>query len=149
MSQLFETTSYIGLLFVSIISGTFLPGPSDFAIFGMFTLDFTPWVVIAVATLGIMIARVINYYVGTLGEEYVVQKKGWLTPLQVARAKNIFSKYGDAAMLMTWIPLVDDPLTIVGGFFRINFARYILFTFIASLFRHYLLYLLFRSVFMG
>lgn len=143
MTPVINSTSYIGLFIITVFSGTFLPGPSDPVIVGMFTLGFNSIMVFFIATLAMIIARIINYYVGSLGEEYVVRKKGWIKPKQAEQSKKLFSKYGTLVLLFTWVPFIDDPLTVVAGFMRFPFAKYIFYTTIAVLIRHTGLYLIY------
>jgi len=78
MNTLISTSGLIGLFLISIISFSILPGPSDIATFAGIALGFSPTKVILVASLGAIIGRAINYYLGSLGESYIVKKKKWL-----------------------------------------------------------------------
>jgi membrane protein YqaA with SNARE-associated domain len=140
MNTLINTSSLIGLFLLSIVSFTILPGPSDAAVVGSFAFGLSPVEVILVASFGAMIARAINHYIGSLGETYVVQKKGWLKPKQVKRSKKLFDKYGPWVLLFTWLPFIDDPLTVVAGFLRYPFRQYMIYTTIAIFIRHIGLY---------
>jgi membrane protein YqaA with SNARE-associated domain len=146
MNPIIESLGYLGLFIIALISFTIFPGPSDATVAGMIIYGAAPWLVILVASAGGIIARVINYMLGNLGEEYVVEKKRWLKPKQVAWSKKMFHKYGTAILLMTWFPFFDDPLTLVAGFFGFPFKQYLLYTSIGVFIRHIGIYLLFRFV---
>lgn len=146
MNSIINTTSYLGLFLIAILSFTILPGPSEAVMLGMISIGFAPITVLLVATLGGIVARGINYLMGSLGEEFVVTKKKWLKPRQVERSKKLFNKYGTAVLIFTWLPIIDDPLTVVAGFFKFPFLKYLLYTTTAILIRHlglYLIYLIF------
>jgi len=146
MNSLVESFGYLGLFIIAIFSFTIFPGPSDAAVAGMIIYGSSPWLVILVASVGGIIARMINHKIGSLGEDYVVQKKGWLKSKQVEFSKKLFHKHGSIVLLLTWIPFIDDPLTIVAGFFRFPFWRYMLYTSIAVFIRHIGIYILYTYV---
>jgi len=143
MNSLVESLGYLGLFIVAVLSFTIFPGPSDASVVGMIAYGFSPLWVIVIASLGGIVGRVINYRMGSLGEEYVVRKKGWLKPKQVELSKKLFHRYGTAVLLFTWIPFIDDPLTVVAGFYRYPFVRYMIYTSIAVFIRHIGLYLIY------
>ena len=140
MNSLINTSGLVGLFLLSIVSFTILPGPSDAAVVGGIAFGFNPVEVIIVASLGAMIGRAINYYMGSLGEAYVVRKKHWLKEKQVERSKKLFHKHGTWVLLFTWVPFIDDPLTVVAGFMRYPFRQYMFYTTIAVFIRHIGLY---------
>ena len=78
MDVLINTSSLIGLFLIAIVSSTILPGPSDAAVLGSLALGFAPLEIIIIASLGGVVGRAINYYMGSLGETYIVHKKKWL-----------------------------------------------------------------------
>ena len=123
-----EPLSLWALFASSFLAATLLPGGSEFVFAGV--LNAKPqlfWPALALATLGNTLGGMSSYLIGRL------------LP-QRAELKGIkwIQRYGSAALLAAWVPIVGDPLCVAAGWLRINpwlsalfmacgkFARYFL-----------------------
>ena len=110
----------LGTLFVvSFISATLLPLGSEPALFGLLKLN--PelfWPAIAVATLGNTLGGALDWWMGygahRVADHYQksphhLRVLGWLQRL------------GPKACLLSWLPLLGDPLCAVAGWLRLPF----------------------------
>lgn len=110
----------LGTLFVvSFISATLLPLGSEPALFGLLKLN--PelfWPAIAVATLGNTLGGALDWWMGygahRVADHYQrsahhLRVLGWLKCL------------GPKACLLSWLPLLGDPLCAVAGWLRLPF----------------------------
>ena len=111
----------------SFLAATLLPGGSEAVLFGVLKLHPEQvWSALGVATLGNTLGGMSSYLIGRL----LPQKKD-LTGLPALR------KYGTPALLLSWVPIVGDPLCVAAGWLRLNpwlstlfialgkFARYV------------------------
>ena len=104
---------------VSLVSATLLPLGSEPAVFGLVKLN--PdlfWPAIGVATLGNTLGGGISWWMGYGAErayERVTHKSGEL------RAVAWLRRFGAKACLMSWLPVVGDPLCAVAGWLRLPF----------------------------
>ena len=100
---------------ISFISATLLPMGSEPALFAVVKAD--PglfWVAMAIATLGNSLGGMVNYWIGYGAHEAFAKERqtrwfGWL------------ERFGAKAMIMSWLPIVGDPLSTLGGWLKLPF----------------------------
>src|SRR6218665_876067 len=103
---------------VSVISATLLPLGSEFAVFGLIKLNPALfWPTILVATAGNTLGGALNWWLG-LGAHMVVDKVPRAPEL---RALNWLKRFGAPACLLSWLPVVGDPLCAVAGWLKLPF----------------------------
>ena len=82
------------------------------------------------ASSGNVLAIIFNYYLG-----YFLYEKSKAKLFHSSFGKQAFlwgHKYGYYTLLLSWLPLIGDPLTIVAGLVRLNFVWFVI---IAGTFR--------------
>ena len=89
------------------------------------------------ASLGNILAIIINYFIGYWLYE---KTKNKLKSSKIGR-KSLFigHKYKNIALLLSWIPVFGDPITLVAGLLRINFLWFLLIAGSLRMLRYYLL----------
>ena len=93
---------------------------------------------IFVATFGNSLGSVVNYYFGFKGEEYLIEKK-LLKQKSINKAAKYFDKYGGYSLLLSWVPLIGDPITFIAGVLKYNVKKFILLVVIAKASRYILI----------
>lgn len=107
---------------VAFVSATLLPLGSEPAVFGLVKLN--PdlfWPAILVATAGNTLGGVVTYAMGYGAErayEHLVHPK---RTTMHARALRWLDRFGPKACLLSWLPLVGDPLCAVAGWLHLSF----------------------------
>jgi len=105
---------------VAVVSATLLPVGSEFAVFGLLKLDPALfWPTMAVATAGNTIGGAISWWMG-YGAERVYERVTHHKPHE-HRALLLLERFGAKACLLSWLPLVGDPLCAVAGWLRLPF----------------------------
>ena len=102
---------------VSFISATLLPMGSEPAVFGLVKLN--PelfWSAIAVATVGNTLGGMVSWWMGW-GSRKV--SKRWRESSSHLRALAWLEKLGPKACLLSWLPVVGDPLCAVAGWLQL------------------------------
>lgn len=105
-----ESTSLWALFASSFLAATLLPGGSEVVLFGV--IKFHPqliWQALAVATLGNTLGGMSSYLIGRL-----------IPPKQELKGMSWVQRYGAAALLLAWVPIIGDPLCVAAGWLRIN-----------------------------
>lgn len=110
----------LGTIFlISFASATLLPIGSWPAVFGLIKLN--PdlfWPAILVGTAGNTLGGGVCWWMG-LGLHKVVDKlRGNATEL---RALAWLERFGARACLLSWVPVIGDPLCVVAGWLRLPF----------------------------
>lgn len=123
----------LGAVFiVSLISATLLPLGSEPAVFGLVKLQ--PelfWPAVLVATAGNTIGGAISWWMGygahsaTNRLTHTRREDEVLPPDHATRADqralNWLRRFGAKACLLSWLPVVGDPLCAVAGWLRLPF----------------------------
>ena len=107
------------LFVISFLSATLLPMGSEPALFGLVKLN--PdllWPAIAVATLGNTLGGAVDWWLG-YGAQHAVGK--WKPSSTNVRALAWLKRLGPKACLLSWLPLVGDPLCAMAGWLRMPF----------------------------
>lgn len=137
---------YIITFFVSLAAATILPFSSEATLLYYIHHGHNLWALFVVAGLGNILGSVINYAIGLKGITYLLAYKK-ISKEQLNKSQNIFKRYGAYALLLSWVPIIGDPLTLVAGALKYDFKRFLLFVSIAKLGRYAILifgYLIFK-----
>jgi membrane protein YqaA with SNARE-associated domain len=121
------------IFIVSLVSATLLPLASEPAVFAYVKL--VPdmfWPAVLVATLGNSIGGVISYWTGYAAHSAYVRMKARhdarhphppKEPQESrwhAMAQKMLSRFGAKTLLMSWLPLVGDPMCAAAGWLRLD-----------------------------
>ena len=120
---------------VSLVSATLLPLGSEPAVFGLVKLN--PqlfWPAVLVATLGNTMGGAISWWTGW-GAERVYETVSHRRPAQ-AHALAWLQRHGAKACLLSWLPIVGDPLCAVAGWLRLPFWPCVAYMAVGKLLRY-------------
>jgi membrane protein YqaA with SNARE-associated domain len=122
---------------VSFISATLLPLGSEPVVFGLIKLNPTLfWPAIGIATLGNTLGGAVTWAMG-LGSHHIVDRfnhsKTHLKALEWLRS------IGPKACLLSWLPIVGDPICAVAGWLKMPFWPCVVYMAIGKLIRYFLM----------
>jgi membrane protein YqaA with SNARE-associated domain len=109
----------LSLFVVSFVSATLLPLASEPALFGLLKLN--PdlfWPAIGVATAGNSLGGALTWFMGF--ESHILLDKKTHSRHHL-RALDWLERLGPKACLLSWLPLVGDPLCAVAGWLKLPF----------------------------
>lgn len=132
-----DIAAYAGLFSVAFLAATILPAQSELGLAALILSgDYTvSWLIVA-AGLGNTLGAVVNWLLGRGFERF--HKKKWF-PLSAAgmeRASGWYRKYGRWSLLLSWVPIIGDPLTVVAGVLREPFWSFLVLVGIAKFARY-------------
>ena len=110
---------YLGLAGTAFLSATIFPFQSEVVLFGMLVAEhYHVWLLVLVASLGNILGSCVNWFLGRFIAYF--EDRPWfpLTKNQVAKAEGWYHRYGRWSLLLSWVPIIGDPLTIVAGVLR-------------------------------
>ena len=122
---------YLTLFVVSFLAATLLPLGSEGVLLYSISQGHTIVLLWIVATLGNTLGSMLNYWLGLKGEVYL-ERKGHLSTVKMHKARGLFSRYGGWSLLLSWVPIIGDPLTFIAGVLRYNFNYFILIVIVAK-----------------
>jgi membrane protein YqaA with SNARE-associated domain len=75
----------------------------------------------SVATLGNTLGAAVNWGLGLYAAHF--QNRRWFpaTPAQMAKAEAWYARYGVWSLLMAWLPVGGDALTVIAGILKVRF----------------------------
>lgn len=118
--------AYLSLFFTAFISATLLPSSSELVMTAMIAKgSYSLWLLWLSATLGNVLGSCVNYWLGTQVMRFKDRKWFPVSKKSIEKAEKQFNKYGIYSLLFAWLPVVGDPLTVVGGIFRVQFLTFL------------------------
>ena len=137
---------YFQLFIISFLAATILPLSSELVLSTMLLTDsFDKYLLLVVASFGNILGSSVNWY---LGKKILIFKdKKWFpaNERQIAKGEIYFKKYGIWSLLLAWVPIIGDPLTIVAGILRVKFFTFLLLVSISKISRYiFLIFIIFK-----
>jgi len=117
---------YVALFCTSFLASTLVPLGSEWLLVMMLTVGYEPFPTVAVATAGNYLGAVVTYLIGIRGGRWLIERVMRVSPEQQERARNYYRRYGVFSLFFSWLPIVGDPLCLLGGMLRIDFALFTL-----------------------
>jgi membrane protein YqaA with SNARE-associated domain len=117
---------YPALFLLSFLASTLVPLGSEWLLGVLLLNGFDPTIIVLVATLGNSCGALTTYAIGLWGGPYLIQRFLRISPESQARAEHHFNRYGSWTLFFSWLPVIGDPLCLVGGVLRTRFWRFVL-----------------------
>ncbi|MCM8742087.1 YqaA family protein [Pseudomonas koreensis] len=118
---------YVGLFAAAFGAATLLPLQSEALLVGLIVSDrYWLWGLLAVATLGNVLGSLVNWWLGRGIERF--QDRRWfpVSAKHMATARKHYERYGHWSLLLSWMPVIGDPLTLIAGVMREPLGRFVL-----------------------
>ncbi len=122
---------YSSLFAIAFLSATLLPLGSEALLLYDLSLGHSMILLWLFATFGNTLGAMFNYWLGLKGEAYLERKK-YLSVEKMGKARKLFDKYGGAILLLSWAPVIGDPLTFIAGILNYSFKYFTLIVFAAK-----------------
>ena len=116
---------YPALFLLSFLASTLVPLGSEWLLAALLVNGFDASIVVAVATVGNSCGALTTYAIGLWGGPFLVQRVLRVSPESQQRSEHSFVRYGSWALLLSWVPILGDPLCLVAGVLRTGFWRFI------------------------
>ena len=130
-------SAYFGLFAVAFVAATLLPMGSEAFLVGLVLSDrYVLWTLVLAATVGNVLGSVLNWWMGGYATCY--KDRSWFpaSPTQLAKAEQHYQRYGRWSLLLSWMPVIGDPLTVIAGVLREPLWRFLLVVTVAKLGRY-------------
>ena len=123
------------LFFSAFISSTLFPGGSE-AVLAYLAAngEHAHYLLITVATLGNTLGAMTSWGIGRLISIRYSSEK--LSKASQQKAVARLQKYGSPVLLLSWLPVVGDPLCVAAGWLRIHWLPSLLFIAVGKLLRY-------------
>ncbi|MCR9215411.1 MAG: DedA family protein [Proteobacteria bacterium] len=127
-----------GSLFLSaFLSATLLPGSSEALLTGyVATENGAIWLLVLSALTGNVLGSIVNWILGRYLSHFRDRKWFPIKASMYEKSTDWFRRYGKWSLLMSWAPIVGDPLTIAAGVLRTPLLPFIVLVTIGKLARY-------------
>lgn len=130
-------------LFVScFFASTILPFPSEATVIYFFLNTIhSPLIILLIATFGNCLGGATNYFLGSWSSNWIKQKIN-------LKSEKLVVKYGVWSALISWLPIIGDPILIVLGIYKTPAFKTLLLMCIGKAARYtslYFIYALFHT----
>lgn len=134
MGQLAELA---GLFAVAFLAATIFPAQSEILLAGMVAAERHPvWALVAVASAGNIAGSMVNWVLGRFIARFEGRRWFPVSREQVARAERWYRRWGKWSLLLSWAPVIGDPLTVVAGVLREPLPAFVVLVTLAKLGRY-------------
>lgn len=119
--------AYFSLFAAAFLAATILPAQSEAVLAALLAAgSHSPAVLVAVASIGNTLGAVVNWLIGRGIERF--RDRPWFpaNQKQMAQAERWYGRFGHWSLLLSWVPFVGDPLTVVAGVLREPLWRFLL-----------------------
>jgi len=130
----------LALFLAAFSAATLLPFSSEAAFLVAVSNDMPLLNAMLFASSGNILGIILNYYLGFFLYEKMHTK---LFSSKIGKNAYLFGhKYGYFALLLSWLPLFGDPLTVVAGLVRLKFVWFVVIAGSLRIARYYFLALM-------
>ncbi len=128
--------SLLGLFVSAFLSSTILPGSSEVLLVALATHGEVPYSnLLAVATVGNTLGGMTSWGLG-----WIIALRYPLTTLSKAahrRAVDRVRQWGSPILLLSWVPILGDPLCVAAGWLRVSWLGALLFIGVGKALRYW------------
>ncbi|MDZ5602381.1 YqaA family protein [Pseudomonas sp. RP23018S] len=132
--------AWTALFFSAFGAATLLPLQSEAVLVSLLLRQPQAWItLLLVATAGNVLGSVVNWWLGRLLDR--LRHRRWFpfTPGQLQRAQQRYRRWGCWSLLLSWMPVIGDPLTLIAGLLREPFWRFLILVTLAKAGRYLVL----------
>lgn len=131
---------YAGLFLAAFLAATVLPMQSEAALVALLLTDAYPaWLLVTVASIGNVLGATVNWGLGRWVERF--NDRSWfpVPPAALDRYRAWYQRYGKWSLLLSWAPVIGDPLTVIAGVLREPLPIFLLLVTLAKVGRYLVL----------
>ena len=136
MESSLASHGYSGLFVLSFLASSLLPVGSEWLLVLMLIKGNDPFATVIVATIGNYLGSCTTWAIGIWGGPLLVRRILRIDPATEEAAVRFYRRYGVWSLLLSWMPIIGDPICLVGGILKVDFTRFSLLVFTGKLVRY-------------
>lgn len=124
MQDILASYGYPGLFLLSFLAATIVPLGSEWLVAAMLLDRHDPLLTVTVATMGNYLGACTTYLIGRYGGPWLTERILRIDATAKEKAELFYGRYGSWSLLLSWLPIIGDPICLVGGILRVGFRRF-------------------------
>jgi membrane protein YqaA with SNARE-associated domain len=132
-----DAASYTGLFLSAFLAATIFPASSEVVLTGLAASgEFDRGWLLLVASAGNTLGSAVNWSLGRFCLHW--KDRSWfpIKPDALSRATVWFNRYGVWSLLLSWMPIIGDPITLVAGILKVQFWLFLVLVAVAKTIRY-------------
>ncbi|MCK4535712.1 MAG: DedA family protein [Desulfuromonadales bacterium] len=126
MEEFLINYGLLSLFLLSLLASTLIPLGSEWLLVTLLLQGVDPVWAVGLATAGNTLGACTTYLIGLYGGDYLVRKVLRISAEARERAGRSYARYGSWSLLLSWLPVIGDPLCLVGGLLKVQFRWFLL-----------------------
>ena len=110
----------------AFLAATFVPFASELTLAAGIAAGGSPSWLVVTATFGNTLGAVVNWVFGRFVEHFRDRKWFPADTEHLQRAQAWFQRYGVWSLLLAWLPIVGDALTVAAGIMRVHIVPFLI-----------------------
>lgn len=136
MTELLLAYGYPALFILSFLASTVIPLGSEWMLVALLLNGKDPVLSVAVATAGNTLGACTTYLIGLYGGPFLIGRVLRISEESRQKAEMHYARYGSWSLLLSWVPVLGDPLCLVGGMLRVHPGRFAILVLAGKLVRY-------------
>ncbi len=124
MHEILAAYGLPALFILSFLASTMLPLGSEWLLVAILLQKHDPFLAVFIATVGNYLGACSSYAIGIYGGDFLIKKLLRISDADRDRAERFFARYGSWSLFLSWLPIIGDPLCLVGGILKIPFTKF-------------------------
>lgn len=109
---------YAGMFLSALVAATLFPLSSEVVLATLLLQGLSPGLLLCVATAGNVLGSCVNYYLGYKLSHLHSYESWRAQQMDKKGALMMVEKYGAVSLLLSWAPVIGDPITFIAGVLR-------------------------------
>ncbi len=135
--------NFLDLIFLflsSFLAATIFPAQSELVLASLnIANNHDKFLLVTIATIGNVLGALVNWFIGYYLIKFKDKKWFPIQKRKIDKYSRFYQKWGVWSLLLAWMPIIGDPLTIIAGIFRTNIWLFLTLVTISKLSRYLLI----------
>lgn len=116
---------YFSLFISGFLAATLLPALSELALGALVVAGHSPFGLWAAASIGNTLGACTNWLIGKYLRRFEDHQYFPISKKRLEQADILFNHYGKWSLLLSWLPVIGDPLTLIAGTTKLKFSIFL------------------------
>lgn len=136
MDEFLVSHGLLALFCLSFLAATIVPLGSEWLLAALLINGHEQTMAVMTATIGNTLGALTTYGLGIWGGPFVLSSILRMKDMDRLRAEMLYKRYGAWTLLLSWMPVIGDPLCLAGGILRVPPVQFIALVFCGKLARY-------------